>query len=417
MNKVELDKTNSICKHHIKKGKLFKMTSRKERNQEKKRSKLRFAPYYIAFIILIVVGGLFFYSFLAKEDERTSEKGVVREIGGNGSIPQSNKQPLPKEEPIVETTIKISAAGDFTLGTDESFGYHGTFVHEADQNGLSHFVGGLNDIFKNDDLSTVNLETTLTNATRKAEKKFRFKGDPSYAKILTLAGIEAVNLANNHIHDYLQQGYEDTITTLKNENIGYFGYEHKYVTTIKDVKVGALGYEGWADTTEIRSRITKDISELREQGVEIILIHFHWGVEREYVPTQSQQTLARFTIDNGADLVLGHHPHVVQGIEEYNGKFIVYSLGNFMFGGNRNPNDKDTFVFQQTFHLENGKLTDKKEINVVPFSISSQTNRNDYRPTMLEGKEKERVKQKIIDVSNRIKGSEWLQYEVEEQVE
>lgn len=362
--------------------------------------------------MIIIAGGFLVYYMLQKDTNNLTEMSHIREIGTNGILPQSTKQPLPKEEPVMETTIKISAAGDFTLGTDESFGYHGTFVHEADQNGLSHFVGGLKDVFKDDDLSTVNLETTLTNATRKAEKKFRFKGDPSYAKILSLAGIESVNLANNHIHDYLQQGYDDTMTSLKNENIGYFGYDHKYVTTIKDVKVGALGYEGWADTTEIRSRISNDITELRNQGVELILVHFHWGVEREYVPTQSQQTLARFTVDNGADLVVGHHPHVVQGIEEYNGKFIVYSLGNFMFGGNRNPSDKDTYVFQQTFHLQNGSLTDKKEINVIPFSISSLTNRNDYRPTMLEGKEKERVKQKIIDVSNQINGSDWLQYEV-----
>ncbi|MGG0719720.1 CapA family protein [Robertmurraya massiliosenegalensis] len=388
------------------------MTSRKERSKEKQRHNTKFLPYLIGVFVFIIAGGFLVYYMLQKDTSNETEMDNIREIGTNGILPQSTKQPVPKEEPIVETTIKISAAGDFTLGTDESFGYHGTFVHEADQNGLSHFVGGLNDVFKNDDLSTVNLETTLTNATRKAEKKFRFKGDPSYAKILTLAGIESVNLANNHIHDYLQQGYEDTITTLKNENIGYFGYDHKYVTTIKDVKVGALGYEGWADTTEIRSRISNDITELRDQGVEIILVHFHWGVEREYVPTQSQQTLARFTVDNGADLVLGHHPHVVQGVEEYNGKFIVYSLGNFMFGGNRNPSDKDTYVFQQTFHLKNGKLTDKKEINIIPFSISSLTNRNDYRPTMLEGKEKERVKQKIIDVSNKINGSDWLQYEV-----
>jgi poly-gamma-glutamate synthesis protein (capsule biosynthesis protein) len=82
-----------------------------------------------------------------------------------------------------------------------------------------------------------------------------------------------------------------------------------------------------------------------------------------------------------------------------------------MFGGNRNPSDKDTFVFQQTFHLKNGDLTDKKEINIIPFSISSVSNRNDYQPTVLSGSESERVLQKIIDVSNQINGSDWLVYE------
>ncbi|MGG0288884.1 CapA family protein, partial [Peribacillus butanolivorans] len=122
-------------------------------------------------------------------------------------------------------------------------------------------------------------------------------------------------------------------------------------------------------------------------------------------------SLARYTVDNGADLILGHHPHVVQGIEEYNGKFIVYSLGNFMFGGNKNPSDKDTFVFQQTFHLKNGQLSNKKEIKVIPFRISSVTSRNNYQPTPLEGSEAERVKNKIVHLSTKIKNSDWLVYE------
>lgn len=389
------------------------MISRKDRKRERRRRRRRRAPFVILVILLFIAGCYLLYILNSDESKNLSEQNE-RVTNENSILPESVKQPEPKEkpdiEPDVETTIKISAAGDFTLGTDETFGYEGTFVHEADKSGLAHFVGGLNDIFKNDDLTTVNLETTLTTANKKAEKKFRFKGDPSYTEILTLGGIEAVNLANNHIHDYLEQGYQDTIANLKKRNIGYFGYEHKYLTTVKDIKIGALGYEGWNDTTEIRSQVSQDIQKLREQGAQIILVHFHWGIEREYVPTEEQKSLARSTIDAGADLILGHHPHVVQGIEEYNGKFIVYSLGNFMFGGNRNPSDKDTYVFQQIFHLRNGELTDQKEIKVVPFSISSVTHRNDYRPTMLEGAERERVMQKIIDVSGEIAGTKWLMY-------
>ncbi|KMY56172.1 capsular biosynthesis protein [Bacillus sp. FJAT-27231] len=355
----------------------------------------------------MLVIGVSIYNFNLDSAETVSGSEVDKGTAKAKQIEANKEEPAPAKE----TAITISAAGDFTLGTDETFQYAGSFPDEANKNGLSYFVAELDDIFKKDDLSTVNLETTLTNAKEKAVKKFRFKGDPSYAQILKLGGIESVNLANNHIHDYLQKGYEDTIDTLKKENIGYFGYENKYLTEVKGVKVGALGYEGWDDTAELRDQVAKDIKELRKKGAEIVLVHFHWGVERQYVPEASQKTLAHYTIDHGADLVLGHHPHVVQGVEEYNGKFIVYSLGNFMFGGNRNPSDKDTYVFQQTFHLQNGKLTDKKEINVVPFSISSVSYRNNYQPKKLEGAEAERVKKKIIDVSNQINGSDWLQYE------
>ncbi len=320
-------------------------------------------------------------------------------------------------EPIKErinqptTTITISAAGDFTLGRDETYDYQGSFVDVATQKGLSYFLEGLDSLFLNDDFTTVNLETTLTNSSEKANKTFRFKGDPEYAEILKMGGIEAVNLANNHIFDYLQQGYDDTKSALENKKIGYFGYEDSYITEVKGVKIGALGFEGWQDTQEIRSQIKESIHELKEQGAQIILIHFHWGDEKQYVPNDTQISLAKFSIDSGADLILGHHPHVVQGIEEYKGKFIVYSLGNFMFGGNKNPSDKDTFVFQQKFYIENGKLNEKKEINVIPFSISSVSTHNDYQPTLLTGIEHERVKGKIILYSNQISNSEWLVYE------
>lgn len=182
--------------------------------------------------------------------------------------------------------------------------------------------------------------------------------------------------------------------------------------TVKGIQVGALGYEGWSNTSTLRKQIANDIRTLRKQGADIILVHFHWGVERSYVPNSTQKVLGRFAIDSGADLVVGHHPHVVQGIEEYKGKFIVYSLGNFMFGGNKNPSDKDTFVFQQVFSFQNGKRTAKKEIRVIPFRISSVTTRNNYQSMPLAGGEAARVKRKIVSLSAKIKKPTWTAYEV-----
>jgi poly-gamma-glutamate capsule biosynthesis protein CapA/YwtB (metallophosphatase superfamily) len=359
--------------------------------------------YVLIFSFLTLIGLIVFISLPVKDISTwtTNEEKINKEAD----------QPTTTQELVKETAITISAAGDFTLGTDENFTYEDTFVNTAEANGLSYFVEGLDDLFIADDFTTVNLETTLTTSSQKAVKKFTFKGDPSYAQILQLGGVDAVNLANNHIFDYLQQGYTDTIAALEHHDIGYFGYQHHFIKEVKGIKIGALGYEGWDDTPVLRSIIENDISTLHKQDVDIILIHFHWGVERQYDPTEEQKSLARYTIDKGADLILGHHPHVIQGIEEYNGKFIVYSLGNFMFGGNRNPSDKDTFVFQQTFHFKNDILTDKKEINILPFSISSVSDRNNYQPTLLTGQESDRVKQKIIEVSNQINGSHWLVYE------
>jgi poly-gamma-glutamate capsule biosynthesis protein CapA/YwtB (metallophosphatase superfamily) len=389
-------------------------TTNKKRRRLKK-SVRQFLLICIPLIFIIVVGSVILNNLSSKEaavGTAEQNKNENKDPSQKGNS-KENEAEVPKQEPVKDTSITISAAGDFTIGTDETFTYSGSFVDEAEKNDLPYFIEGIKGIFQADDFTTVNLETTLTTSAQKAQKKFRFKGDPTYAQIFTLGGIEAVNLANNHIHDYLQQGYDDTLVSLEKQNIGYFGYDQQYVTKVKNVKIGALGYEGWNDSPEIRSQVKKDIKSLRDQGVQIILVHYHWGVERQYVPTEAQKTLARYTIDAGADLILGHHPHVVQGIEEYNGKFIVYSLGNFMFGGNRNPSDKDTYVFQQTFHLKNDVLTDQKEINVIPFSISSVTNRNNYQPVPLEGAEADRVMQKIIDSSDQINGSKWIVYDSE----
>ena len=125
-----------------------------------------------------------------------------------------------------------------------------------------------------------------------------------------------------------------------------------------------------------------------------------------YVPTDIQKQFARLAIDNGADLVLGHHPHVLQPIERYNGKYIVYSLGNFFFGGNKNPVDNDSMIFIQTFCFENGSLLPEENVFIVPCSVSSEPYRNNYQPMPLTGENFERVKKKIINISAGYEGIE-----------
>ena len=318
------------------------------------------------------------------------------------NMPSKNEDLSPVEE---IKTITISAAGDCTLGTDESFGYSGSFMEEFEKQNRNYgyFFENAREIFANDDLTIVNLETTLTNATKKAEKKFRFKGLPEFTEIIKMGNIEAVNIANNHTMDYLEQGYNDTIENLKKADIGFFGNNHKYVTTIKDIKIGLLGYNGWSNSENVKKQIKNDIESLKADGCQLVIVSFHWGIERKNYPNSVQKDLGRFTIDSGADLVLGHHPHVIQGIENYKGKYIVYSLANFCFGGNRNPSDKDTFIFQQTFEFKNGEKTDSDKINIIPCSVSSVKHRNNYQPTPVEGDEAKRILQRIEKYSEIFK--------------
>ena len=298
-------------------------------------------------------------------------------------------------------TITISAAGDVTLGRDESFGWERTFDHELElQDGdFAYFFNNVKHIFEADDLTIVNLETTLTTATKKADKKFRFKADPSYVEILKQGSIEAVSIANNHTLDFLDKGYQDTLMTLEEAGVGYYGYEHKYITEVRGIKIGVLGYYSMKATDKLKGEIEQAIDELKNEGTDLVIIMFHWGIERDYWPNSAQKELAYFSIDKGADLVLGSHPHVLQGIEEYKGKQIVYSLANFCFGGNKNPKDKDTMIYVQRFNIKNGELL-SQEYDIIPCSISSVTNRNNYQPTPLEGEEAERVMKKINKYSD-----------------
>ncbi len=131
----------------------------------------------------------------------------------------------------------------------------------------------------------------------------------------------------------------------------------------------------------------------------MVLASCHWGIEREYYPEDYQKSLGRKCIDWGADLVIGHHPHVLQGVEEYEGKFILYSLGNFCFGANRNPEDKDCMIFQQTFTFVEGERREDRDIRVIPCSVSSVSTRNDYKPTPAQGQEAGRILERINEYS------------------
>jgi poly-gamma-glutamate capsule biosynthesis protein CapA/YwtB (metallophosphatase superfamily) len=311
-------------------------------------------------------------------------------------------------EPAVNDTIKkitISAAGDCTLGTDKSFSYNGSFTSEVDKQNddFSYFFRNVKDIFDKDDITIVNLESPLTTSNQMADKQFRFKGDPKYVDILKLGSVEVVNIANNHTRDYLQQGVNDTIKYLRQGGIGFVGEGNKYLTEKNGIKIGMLGYTGWSNDISIKNNIKKDIQYLKDNGAKLVIVSFHWGEENAHMPNAIQKDLARFTIDSGADLVLGHHPHVIDGIEEYKGKYIVYSLGNFCFGGNLNPSDKDTFIFQQIFTFKNNELSNDIDTKTIPCLISSVKSRNNYQPTIAEGIDSKRINSEITTYSNGLK--------------
>lgn len=305
--------------------------------------------------------------------------------------------PEPTAEPV---SITVSMVGDCTLGTDVNFDQSTSFdAFYQMKNDPGYFFQNVKDIFTADDLTVANMEGTLTTSNDRQQKTFAFKGNPSYTEILTQGGVEATNLANNHSHDYGDQSYEDTIQYLEADGITTFGYDRTAVMDVKGIKVGLIGIYELKDGLGRQQQVIDTIREVKDQGAQVIIVSFHWGTEKSNIPDDIQKTLAHLAIDQGADLVVGHHPHVLQGIEKYQGKNIVYSLGNFCFGGNKNPSDKDTMIFQQTFTVENGELVEDDVTNIIPCSLSSESGYNNYQPMVLDGSEKERVLQKIEEFS------------------
>lgn len=332
-----------------------------------------------------------------EENEMNFANSVIK-----GNPKKNTKYNWAKQEE--EKSITISAVGDCTLGTDIHFGYPRSFpyVLEENEQDYGYFFEEVKEILENDDLTIANLETTLTEAGEeyRVTKQFNFKGGKDYTNILERGSIEAVNLANNHMFDYGEKGYQDTKQNLDLANIPYFGYNDYAILESNGIKIGLAGLTGWDETTA-KVNTEKAISYFKENQVNLIIMTYHWGIEREYKQNKTQENIAHYAIDHGADLVLGHHPHVLQGIENYQGKYIVYSLGNFVFGGNKNPNDKDTMIFQATFQYKN-KLLKNTSITIIPCSLSSQSDLNNYQPCILEGEEYKRVLKKIMNSSTNL---------------
>jgi len=328
----------------------------------------------------------------------------------NTSGPEHSPPPDPVDDPDPSpsygstVSITISAAGDVTLGGDSSWGSYQNFMNEfiANDRDFSFPFRNVQHIFAEDDLTIVNFEGTLTDETRTVEKKFNFRASPVFAASLVSGNIDIVSLGNNHSHDFYEAGYRDTIEHLEAAGVLSFGNERNLIVEVKGIKIGFFGFLIWEDTTEHRENIIAAIEELKNEGASLIIAYHHWGQESHYKPNAIQRNLGRFTIDNGADLVLGAHPHVIQGIEEYNGKNIVYSLANFSFGGNRWPPDMDTFIFQQTFTFENGVLMETNDTNLIPARVSSASSHNNYQPTPAEGNEAVRILKRIQEFSDEL---------------
>jgi poly-gamma-glutamate synthesis protein (capsule biosynthesis protein) len=313
----------------------------------------------------------------------------------------------PEDQPVDDTsdpndaiTIVVTAGGDVTLGSTDSQRRVGvSFDSVIDRNGYDWPFSGVADCLNSDDLTLVNFEGTLTESNDKQEKLFNFKGPADYAGILALASVEAVNLANNHAYDYGQAGFEDTMAALDASGIAYCAKGRTAVFTAKGVKIGLVG--NTFPYVNGKRDIHATVKELRDEGCAIVVASFHWGSEYEAGFSAEQRSIGRAAIDAGADVVVGHHPHIVQGVELYKGKYILYSLGNFVFGGNTDPDDRDSYLARLTFTVRGG-AAEPALFEMVPIRLTELDKGTDFRPVPAIGSEAERIRDRVLKRSYKI---------------
>ena len=290
-----------------------------------------------------------------------------------------------EEEPEGQVSLTITAVGDCTFGGMDGTKGQSRFNSIVEKYGYDYFFSNVRDIFEGDDLTIVNLEGPLS--TRTAHKRgelFLFRADPECVKILSGSSVDLCNLANNHSQDCGLDGLKDTAKVLDENDIGFCAYNVAYEETIRGVRVCVLGFTKWERDTKA---VVKAVAKARE-NCDLLIVNMHWGEEHEYRQNGAQTKAAHAIIDAGADLIIGTHPHVVQGIEKYKGKYIIYSLGNFSFAGNADPEDKRCLIFQQKFsfvpelNMAHAGCADAG-INLIPASVTSTANKNDFRPCVM----------------------------------
>ena len=386
---------------------------KKSKYYQEKRQKLLIATgigIFVLVFILILAGIRGCSNYMSSRQAAAKKTVSMNASKDNSQKASSDSQNTDSSNATVSSPVSLtlSVVGDCTLGTDETFDYDTSLNAYYENYGADYFLQNVKDIFSTDDLTIANFEGTLTDSDEREDKTFAFKAPASYASILTGGSVEAVNTANNHSHDYGEQSFDDTLAALDDAGIVHFGYDETAVMDVKGIKVGLVGIYELYDHLEREQQLKDNIAKVKADGAQLIVVIFHWGNETETVPDSNQTTLGRIAIDEGADLVCGHHPHVLQGIETYKGRNIVYSLGNFCFGGNSSPSDMDTMIYQQTFTIDADGIKKDNVTNIIPCSISSAAydGYNNYQPTPAEGDEATRILGKINERSSWISTAE-----------
>ena len=323
---------------------------------------------------------------------------------------------------LADKTITLTFAGDVTLGGEAKLvDEPGSFAQVYEKNGPEYFLKNFADFFAEDDLTVINLEGVLSDknlspvAAGKLGEYF-FKGKTEYVNVLTAASVEAASIANNHIFDYGEVGLKDTIATLENAGIEWFGTRARHTTDTerfffyeKDGVTICLMSLYWDDYLQGQKDgcgafLSDEIARIKKEGeADAVIAILHGGQEYGRHATVPQKVFTKMAFAAGADLVICHHAHVVMGMDIIGNRSAFYSLGNFCFGGNRNAYQKNgksvqdaapALVVRAVLTFEDDGTYKGQQMTLYPVQTTSidrpvdstEIQPNDYQPKFVTGR-------------------------------
>ena len=341
----------------------------------------KFTLILIFVIVLAALCGLLYLRVTAEQEPEPTPTPTAEPAPSPSPTPTPTPThtptPTPTPEPEPEY-FTVSMVGDCTL-TSSQYNDHFESILNGD---MSWPFSGTIQYFEDDYLTIANLECSFSDTPLSGTGTFQFCGAAENAQILTKGSVEFVTLGNNHTMDFGQTGLENTEKALDAASVAYAPPDGSYVyQNGNGITIGLYAARWCAGEAEIRAGVS---ALAAREDVDIVICLMHWGIEGSYQVTGGQEQLGRAAIDAGADIVYGSHPHVLQRIDEYNGGYVIYSLGNWSFGGNTAPRDRDTAIVQFTIKRDVDGKVSVEGYEAIPCCLSSTEGINDYRPVPYE---------------------------------
>lgn len=309
--------------------------------------------------------------------------------------------------------IVITFTGDCTLGCDKKMiDSPNSFLRYIENNGYGYPFEKARGLFEEDDLTVINLEGVFSDVPRgMVDKTYNFRAPKEYVNILTCSSVEAVSFGNNHSMDFGDFGCAETIDALDKAGVAWFGcnpplnpnktdfnsISSTWIYEKDGIRIGFVAAwisSYWAETSMHRAQV----EELKNAGCNLIIACLHGGVEYDPIHDISQEKFARNYLQYGCDIVIGNHPHVLQGIEISDLGTIVYSLGNFCFGGNQVIKETDrssarySAVYRFNFSFAEDGTYLGHQMKIFPFCSAAEINeKSNYQPFPASGKDAEKI--------------------------